>query len=64
MYKRLLILVVSVFTISHGQLLSQIKPIFSGEPEKFTGELTSFMGQTLSPENTATLTLFIEKWDR
>jgi hypothetical protein len=63
MYKRLLILVVSVFTISHGQLLPQIKPIFSGEPEKFTGELTSFMGQTLSPENTATLTLFIEKWD-
>ena len=63
MCKRLLILVISVFALSHGTLLSQIKPPFSGDPENYSQELTSFMGSNLSAENVVSLQLFIEKWD-
>lgn len=46
-----------------GSIFSQAKPTFSGDPLKFSAELSVFMGSALSEENKAILTDFISRWD-
>jgi hypothetical protein len=63
MLKRLLTLIFTALVLTQEITFPQIKPPFSGDSEKFSQELTAFMGTTLSEENKATLNLFLEKWD-
>lgn len=44
-------------------LLSQTRSAFSGDPEKYRTELTSFMGPNLNPEQLANLNSFFIRWD-
>jgi len=60
--KRLVFLILILF--SGWQLTgSQVISNFSAEPDKFPGELMSFMGSTLSAEENLSLTNFITAWD-
>ncbi|MDX2415410.1 MAG: hypothetical protein QNK33_09495, partial [Bacteroidales bacterium] len=57
-----LILFLVMFVSSHC-LLAQVRTAFSGEADKFTTELTSFMGQNLKPEQLTLLNSFVSSWD-
>ncbi|HUV01167.1 MAG TPA: hypothetical protein VMW32_09410 [Bacteroidales bacterium] len=63
MVKKVLILVFSLLIFLPGSVYSQVKPAFSGEPEKFREELVTFMGPNLSEGQKANLDAFIAKWD-
>lgn len=49
--------------ISYGTILSQVKPVFSGDPAKFRDELLIFMGTELTDEYNIVLQEFLAKWD-
>jgi hypothetical protein len=46
-----------------GNLLSQVKTPFSGDPLKYKTELTAFMGPNLNDIQKANLNSFLVKWD-
>ena len=46
-----------------GNLLSQVKSTFSGDPSKYKAELTAFMGPNLNDVQKANLNSFLVKWD-
>ena len=46
-----------------GELLSQVKTTFSGDPSKYKAELTAFMGPNLNEIQKANLNSFLAKWD-
>lgn len=57
-------LLVILFVINLGYMLNaQVKTTFSGETDKFTTELTSFMGPNLKPEQLNLLNSFVSSWD-
>ncbi len=63
MVVRLLISGFTFLFLTAGTLFPQVKPVFSGEPEKYSQELRSYMGTGLNVEQTASLNLFLAKWD-
>lgn len=63
MIRKFIISGILLFLLPAGRLLSQAKPAFSGDPLKFTYELSAFMGQGLSDENKVILTQFVSRWD-
>ena len=63
MFKKLIILTILVLGMLPYSLYSQTKSAFSGEAEKFSQELRTFMGPNLNEENTANLNAFTAKWD-
>ncbi|HOO99071.1 MAG TPA: hypothetical protein PK766_05875, partial [Bacteroidales bacterium] len=42
---------------------SQVRTPFSGDPEKFKTELTTFLGPNLNDTQKAGLTTFLARWD-
>ena len=46
-----------------GTLFSQVKSIFSGDPDKFKAELTAFMGPNLNETQKVNLSSFLVSWD-
>ena len=63
MIRKLLILFFSIFSLSAAEIYPQVKPLFSGDPDKFRQELTAFMGVNLNEENSGNLNSFLTKWD-
>ncbi|MDP4223487.1 MAG: hypothetical protein Q8868_09255 [Bacteroidota bacterium] len=63
MIRKLIILNIWLLITSAGCLFSQVKPVFSGDPEKFKDELASFMGPNLTEEQKTILNSFTAKWD-
>lgn len=63
MVRKFIILGMLLVLLPAGRLLSQAKPVFSGDPLKFSTELSVFMGQGLSEENKVILTEFVARWD-
>ncbi|MFZ2338113.1 MAG: hypothetical protein WAW07_00135 [Bacteroidales bacterium] len=63
MVRKFIILGMLLLLLPPGRLLSQAKPIFSGDPSKFKDELMTFMGPDISEKNSAILNTFIAKWD-
>ncbi len=62
MLKRLLLIII-VLKFCTGELSSQVKPVFSGESEKFKEELIAYMGINLTPDQKQIVNSFITKWD-
>ena len=44
-------------------LLSQTRSAFTGDPQKYTTELTAFMGPNLKPDQMVNLNSFLARWD-
>jgi len=63
MTRKFLILCFFIFLLPSKAVFSQIKPPFSGEPEKYRQELLAFMGTGLSVDQTGILNQFLSKWD-
>ncbi|MBN2666824.1 MAG: hypothetical protein JXR67_09955, partial [Bacteroidales bacterium] len=63
MVRKFIILVMLLLLLPAGRILSQAKPAFSGDPLKFSDELSAYMGQGLSDENKVVLTEFVSRWD-
>ena len=63
MQKKLLILNLIFLFALPVDLLPQARSVFSGDPSKFSSELTAFMGPNLNPEQLSNLNLFISRWD-
>jgi hypothetical protein len=63
MQKKLLILNLIFLFALPAVLLPQSRAAFSGDPSKYSSELTAFMGPNLNPEQLSNLNLFISRWD-
>ena len=63
MYKKFIILNLIFLLFFPGNLYPQARPVFSGEPAKFSEELRIYMGTNLSEQNHIILNSFITKWD-
>ncbi len=63
MVKRLAFLFFLIQVLFHGELFSQVKSPFTGDPEKYHEEITQFMGPNLNDEQKANLNYFITCWD-
>jgi hypothetical protein len=63
MLKKLIVLSLFIQVLIPVYLFSQAKSAFSGDPEKFRTELTSFMGPNLNAEQVANMNLFLSRWD-
>lgn len=63
MVRKFIILGLLLILLPAGNLFSQAKPAFSGDPIKFKDELLTFMGPDLSENNSAILNTFIARWD-
>jgi hypothetical protein len=63
MFKKLIILSLFTLVILPGNMFSQTKSPFSGDPLKYREELTLFMGPNLNDQQKATLNSFLVKWD-
>ena len=63
MSKKLIFFTLFLLLLSPNLLLSQAKSAFTGDPAKFTEELTLFMGPNLNGDQKANLDLFRAKWD-
>ena len=63
MLKKLIVLSFFLGIMISGNIFSQTKTAFSGDPEKFRTELTSFMGPNLNAGQIANLNLFLSRWD-
>jgi hypothetical protein len=63
MIRRLIIPVLILVTIPPVTVLPQGKSVFSGERDKFSGELVAFMGPNLNNVQESTLSTFVSAWD-
>jgi hypothetical protein len=63
MLKKLSLLIFTFLLLMPGNLFSQAKSPFSGDPSKFSAELTTFMGPNLNDEQKATMNSFLAEWD-
>lgn len=63
MSKKLIFFTLFLLLLSPNLLLSQAKSAFTGDPAKFTDELTLFMGPNLNGDQKSNLDLFNAKWD-
>jgi len=63
MSKKFILLFLFFLMVSGGILNSQTKPAFSGDPAKFSMELTAYMGPNLKPDQLANLNAFLIRWD-
>jgi len=63
MIKKLTVFVFLMLIILQGDLISQVKTPFSGDPLKYRTELTAFMGPNLNDAQKANLNSFLAKWD-
>lgn len=63
MNKKLLFLLFFLLWLIEPGSFSQVKPVFSGDPEKLREELQNFFATGLTEENKPVLTSFITNWD-
>ncbi|MBG0857964.1 MAG: hypothetical protein IQL11_00565, partial [Bacteroidales bacterium] len=63
MIRKLFILTIIIQVSIPGNLFSQVKPVFSGDPARYREELTYFMGPNLNEYQKANLTAFLMRWD-
>jgi len=63
MLRRQIVLSIFLILVTPITLYSQTRSAFSGDPEKFKSELTSFMGPNLNEVQLANLNTFITRWD-
>ncbi len=63
MEKKLVILALFLTFTTPSILLSQTRSAFTGDVTKFRGEVISFMGLNLNPEQSDYLNLFFSRWD-
>jgi len=63
MFKKLALLSLVFWLFISWNLYAQSKSPFSGDPEKFRTELTTFMGPNLNDVQKANLNSFLVKWD-
>ncbi len=63
MVRRILITGFFMIALTCGKVFPQAKSVFSGDPVKFSEELITFMGTTLTEEQKGVISSFIAKWD-
>jgi hypothetical protein len=63
MLKKLSVINLLILILLHGNLFSQVKSPFTGDPAKYKEELTAYMGPNLNGEQKATLNAFLSGWD-
>ena len=63
MLKKLIVINLITLALVPLKLFSQVKSPFTGDPARFTTELTTFMGPNLNDLQKANLNSFITRWD-
>ena len=63
MLKKLVLLILIISVLYPDEIFSQVSSPFTGDPSKYSEELTLFMGPNLNDEQKANLNNFLVSWD-